>query len=82
MNMIAKVRLALAKGRSIREIAKSMHLSRHTVRKIQRTNTGLAELGFAVKPSASVPFTLDMGFQGYTGIREGVGGSLYMQYEF
>ena len=38
VDTIAKVRLALAKGRSIRNIAKSMHLSRHTVRKIQRGN--------------------------------------------
>lgn len=37
VDTIAKVRRALAKGRSIREISKSMHLSRHTVRKVQRS---------------------------------------------
>jgi hypothetical protein len=35
-----------------------------------------------MKPSPSLPLTIDLGVQGYTGTREGVTGSLRLKYEF
>lgn len=45
-------------------------------------DTGIAELGLSFKPSASSGLSLDLGVQGYTGKREGVGGSLQVKFEF
>jgi len=47
-----------------------------------RGDTGIGEVGLSVKPSATVPFTVDLGVQGYAGKREGVTGSLQAKYEF
>ena len=45
-------------------------------------STGVGELGFTVKPVADGGMSIDLGVQGYTGVREGVTGSLGMKYEF
>ena len=44
--------------------------------------TGIGELGFSFKPSATSGLSLDLGVQGYTGKREGVGGSFQIKFEF
>ena len=44
--------------------------------------TGIGELGFSFKPSADSGFSLDLGVQGYTGVREGVTGSFQAKFEF
>ncbi|MDR1368392.1 MAG: hypothetical protein LBJ76_06710, partial [Candidatus Accumulibacter sp.] len=44
--------------------------------------SGLVEIGLTAKPSAGKPFTLDAGIQGYAGKREGVVGSLRINYYF
>jgi autotransporter-associated beta strand protein len=45
-------------------------------------DAGLVEAGFALTPGARQPLTLDVGVQGYTGKREGVTGSLKVNYRF
>ena len=45
-------------------------------------STGLGELGLSWTPSNAQSFSLDFGVQGYTGMREGVSGSLELKYEF
>ncbi|MDR2488179.1 MAG: hypothetical protein LBD42_01555 [Desulfovibrio sp.] len=40
------------------------------------------ELGFTVKPSQTLPLSFDLGVHGYVGKREGITGSLRMQWEF
>jgi len=42
--------------------------------------TGIGELGFSFKPSATNGFSVDLGMQGYTGKREGVGGSFRIKF--
>ncbi len=44
--------------------------------------TGLGEAGITWKPVPDSGFSLDLGAQGYTGTREGVGGNLSLMYEF
>ncbi|SHN61943.1 autotransporter outer membrane beta-barrel domain-containing protein, partial [Desulfovibrio litoralis] len=44
--------------------------------------TGVGELGIILKPMVNHDFSVDLGLQGYTGMREGVSGSLQMKYEF
>ncbi|MDL2271959.1 autotransporter domain-containing protein [Desulfovibrio sp. OttesenSCG-928-I05] len=44
--------------------------------------TGIGELGFTFKPSTTSGFSADLGVQGYTGKREGVGGSFRLMFEF
>ncbi|MFI3271055.1 MAG: hypothetical protein R3Y11_02975 [Pseudomonadota bacterium] len=44
--------------------------------------TVLGELGFTYTPLNVFPMTIDLGFQGYTGKREGVSGSLQLIYAF
>jgi outer membrane autotransporter protein len=44
--------------------------------------TGIGELGFSFKPSKDQDLFIDLGVQGYTGVREGVTGSLQIRYEF
>ncbi|MDR1359993.1 MAG: autotransporter outer membrane beta-barrel domain-containing protein, partial [Deltaproteobacteria bacterium] len=44
--------------------------------------TGIGELGFTLRHSASLPLSFDLGVQGYTGTREGVTGSLQFKLEF
>ncbi|SHN51489.1 hypothetical protein [Desulfovibrio litoralis] len=44
--------------------------------------TGIGELGIIIKPMINHDFSVDLGVQGYTGVREGVSGSLQMKYEF
>ncbi len=44
--------------------------------------TVMGELGLGVKPVAGYPFLLDLSVQGYTGVRDGVSGSLRLKYEF
>lgn len=44
--------------------------------------TGIGELGFTLKPSSDSPVSFDLGVQGYTGLREGVTGSLMIKFEF
>jgi hypothetical protein len=47
-----------------------------------RGDTGIGEIGFTLKPSATIPLSFDLGLQGYTGVREGVTGSLQIKFEF
>lgn len=44
--------------------------------------TGVGELGLIFKPAAGSAFSMDLSMQGYTGVREGVGGSFQLKYEF
>jgi len=44
--------------------------------------TGIAEIGFIMRPSRNHPFTINLGIQGYVGKQQGVTGSLRMKYEF
>ncbi len=44
--------------------------------------TGIGELGLAVKPVQDSGFSFDLGVQGYTGVREGVTGSMQLKFEF
>ena len=45
-------------------------------------DTGVGELGLTVKPVQDSGFSFDLGAQGYTGVREGVTGSLQAKFEF
>lgn len=45
-------------------------------------DTGVFELGLVYAPLESLPFSFDLGVQGYVGKREGVTGSLQAKYEF
>ena len=45
-------------------------------------SSGIGEAGLTLKPSRSVPFSIDLGVQGYVGKREGVTGSIQARYEF
>ena len=45
-------------------------------------STGMGELGLSFKPVTDSGFSLDLGVQGYTGVREGVSGSFQMKWEF
>ena len=44
--------------------------------------TGVGELGVTFKPSSDSGFALDLGVQGYVGVREGVTGTLQLKWEF
>ena len=44
--------------------------------------TGIAEVGLLLKPSRTLPLSLDFGMQLHVGTREGVSGSLQIKYEF
>lgn len=44
--------------------------------------TGVGELGLAIKPVKDSGFSFDLGVQGYTGVREGVTGSMQFKLEF
>ena len=60
--------------------------STHGVYKVDRPDleggTGMGELGLTIKPEADSGFSMDLGVQGYVGVREGVTGSLRLKYEF
>ena len=45
-------------------------------------STGIGELGITLTPSSSIPVSLDLGVQGYVGRREGVSGTLQLQWKF
>ena len=45
-------------------------------------DTGMGELGLTIKPVKDSGFSMDLGVQGYTGVREGVTGSLQLKFEF
>lgn len=45
-------------------------------------NTGILELGLSVKPSASSPWTADIGVKGYVGDRRGAAGNISVLYAF
>ena len=45
-------------------------------------DTGVFELGFDMKPKADGPLTVGLGVQGYTGMREGFGGTAKMMWVF
>jgi outer membrane autotransporter protein len=45
-------------------------------------DTGIGEVGLIMKPSDKYPWIIDLGVQGYTGQREGIGGSLRVGFEF
>jgi outer membrane autotransporter protein len=47
-----------------------------------RGGTASGELGLSITPSSSVPFSIDLGVQGYTGKKEGVRGSVFFNYVF
>ncbi len=47
-----------------------------------RGGTVVGEAGLALKPSRTLPLSLDLGVQGYAGKREGVTGSLRVGFEF
>ena len=45
-------------------------------------DTGVGELGLTIKPVKDSGFSFDLGVQGYTGVREGVTGSVQLKFEF
>ena len=45
-------------------------------------DTGVGELGLTVRPVKDSGFSFDLGVQGYTGVREGVSGSVQLKLEF
>ena len=45
-------------------------------------STGMGELGITLTPSSTIPVSLDLGVQGYVGRREGVSGTLQLQWKF
>jgi outer membrane autotransporter protein len=45
-------------------------------------DTAMAEFGFSLRPSETLPLTFDLGLQGYLGKREGVTGSIQIKWEF
>lgn len=45
-------------------------------------DTGIGEIGFTLSPSERVPVDIDFTMNGYTGMREGVGGSVVMKIKF
>ena len=45
-------------------------------------DTGIGELGLSWTPSATIPLTVDLSLQGYTGTRQGYTGSLMAKWEF
>ena len=45
-------------------------------------SSGMGELGITLTPSATIPVSLDLGVQGYVGRREGVSGTLQLQWKF
>ncbi|GFH63423.1 MAG: outer membrane autotransporter, partial [Candidatus Desulfovibrio kirbyi] len=47
-----------------------------------RGDTGLGEIGLTITPAEGKAFSLNVGLQGFTGVREGWQGSLQMKYEF
>ena len=47
-----------------------------------RGDSGRGEIGLRFTPTADLPLTVDIGVQGYAGKKEGVTGSLFVQYEF
>ncbi|MDR1872231.1 MAG: hypothetical protein LBS60_10025 [Deltaproteobacteria bacterium] len=47
-----------------------------------RGDTGIGELGIAIKPSETFPMVIELGAQGYAGQREGFSGSLMIKFEF
>jgi len=44
--------------------------------------TGIGELGVNIKPSAEGKFSMNLGVQGYAGVREGITGGLQLNWEF
>lgn len=44
--------------------------------------TGIGELGISITPSNDLPLSVDLGVQGYVGVREGVTGSVTVKCEF
>ena len=44
--------------------------------------TGMGEIGFTLLGGDKTPLSLDLGVQGYTGVRQGVLGTLQMKLEF
>jgi outer membrane autotransporter protein len=47
-----------------------------------RGNTGILELGVSFRPSENLPFSLEIGAQGYVGKREGFSGTATLKYGF
>lgn len=47
-----------------------------------RGDSGRGEIGLRFTPTDDLPLTVDLGVQGYAGKKEGVTGSLFVQYEF
>ena len=47
-------------------------------------STGVGELGLSFTPNvlSQNAFSVDLGLQGYTGMREGLGGTMQMKFEF
>ena len=44
--------------------------------------SGVLEIGTSVRPSKTMPLTLNVGLQGYVGQREGVAGQASLKYAF
>ncbi|MDR1856523.1 MAG: autotransporter outer membrane beta-barrel domain-containing protein, partial [Desulfovibrio sp.] len=45
-------------------------------------DTGIAEMGLTIRPSAKRPLSVNLALQGYAGMRRGVSGSLQIVFEF
>ena len=45
-------------------------------------STGVGELGLTWQPALESAFSVDLGVQGYTGMREGVSGNVQLKFEF
>jgi outer membrane autotransporter protein len=44
--------------------------------------TGIGEIGLNIRPATGIPLSFDLGVQGYLGVRQGLGGSLQLKYDF
>ncbi len=47
-----------------------------------RGGTGIGEVGLTFTPMEGIAFSADLGVQGYTGTREGAGGTLRLRWDF
>ncbi|MDR1856515.1 MAG: autotransporter domain-containing protein [Desulfovibrio sp.] len=45
-------------------------------------DTGIAEIGLVIKPAENRPLTVELGAQGYVGMRRGVSGHVQVRFEF
>lgn len=44
--------------------------------------TGIGEIGINITPNKNSAFSIELGMQGYTGVRDGFSGNLHLKYDF